>query len=71
MAWKFKLDIVDPDRHIVTIKPTRGTVAKTLFWSTAPSLVLYGAMALYLAVASRPEETDLDLHPDLNVVDND
>lgn len=60
MAYKFKLDIVNPDKHIVTIKPTAGTYAKWTFWSIAPSVVLFGGMALWGALSSKSDDKTID-----------
>ena len=55
---KFKLEIVDYDKHIVTISPTRGTLAKWTFWSLAPSVLMWGVVAVMYKVG---QNDDIDL----------
>lgn len=58
-SYKFKLNVVDPDKNIVTIAPTRGTWMKWTAWSLAPSVLMYGGLALMYAVSKRVDESEL------------
>lgn len=59
MANKYKMQVVDEAKNIVTIKPTAGTWVKAFM----PALIIWGVLAV---MSYWPTKTPAeDIHPDL------
>lgn len=52
--YKYVMNVVNPEKNIVTLSPTAGTWAKAL----APSLLVFGGLGLLGAAASYKEKKD-------------
>lgn len=68
-AYKFKMNVVNPDKNIVTISPTLGTWTKWTLWSFGPSVILIGGMAVLGAIGKRQWEADVaeNIEDELNL----